>query len=394
MRKAGIYIHIPFCKARCAYCDFLSTTSGTDVQKEYFSALRRDIEGCGERAGKSGLPGPDSYSVVSVFFGGGTPSLPDPLLLTGILDSVRSCFHLEPDAEITVECNPGTLDDRRLSAYLQAGVNRLSIGLQSADDGMLKKLGRIHDFETYAREFEAARKTGFSNISVDLMYGLPGQDRASFRETLERVLSLDDPPQHISPYSLIVEEGTPFWERYHEDAERKSLGDAPLFLPSEDEEAGMLSDLKQILIKRGFHRYEISNWTLPGFESVHNKGYWERREYLGFGLGASGQAGRIRYKKTSSLPAYLNGDYEGKGRTILTDKDIMEETMFLGLREMCGVTRSHFQESCHAAMDQVYGDVIRRLAGLGLLSDDGRAIRLTERGIDISNLVLSEFLLD
>lgn len=387
LRPASIYIHIPFCARRCLYCDFLSTTFGPDVQKRYFQKLQEEIRLRAEEY--SGL-----YHIVSIFFGGGTPSLPSPELITDTLDLVRKSFEVDPDAEITIECNPGTLNTGKLRAYKEAGINRLSIGLQSADDGMLKKLGRIHTYETFVEEFEDARSIGFDNISVDLMYDLPGQDRAMFQSTLLALLRLKNPPQHISPYSLIVEEGTPFWDRYHEDAERKKLGGTPLFLPSEEEECGMLADLKEILTAHGYHRYEISNWAQEGFESLHNKGYWERREYLGFGLGASGQAGRIRYKKTSSLPAYLNGDYEGKGRTILTDKDIMEETMFLGLREMCGVTRSHFQESCHAAMDQVYGDVIRRLAGLGLLSDDGRAIRLTERGIDISNLVLSEFLLD
>lgn len=394
MRQAGIYVHIPFCRSRCAYCDFLSTTYGEDIQEQYFAALREDILTSGARAEKAGLPGPDSYSVVSVFFGGGTPSLPSPALLTGILQTIRSCFHLDPHAEITVECNPGTLDGNRLSAYRQAGVNRLSIGLQSADNSMLKRLGRIHDFETFSREFEEARRIGFSNISVDLMYDLPGQTRADFRDTLDKVLGLEDPPQHISPYNLIVEEGTPFWERYHEDAERKKLGDTPLFLPSEDEEAGMLRDLKEILTEKGFHRYEISNWAKPGFESVHNKGYWERREYLGFGLGASSQAGNMRYKKTSDLSAYLKGDFEEKEKIVLTEKDAMEETMFLGLREMSGVTRAHFLESFGTTMDQIYGSVIGQLTGIGLLEDDGNSIRLTEHGVEISNLVLSEFLLD
>ena len=274
--SAGLYIHIPFCVSRCLYCDFLSTTLGSEMQRRYFSALRKEI------LNAASLGFGKTYRILSVFFGGGTPSLPDDMLIADTLDVIRSRFDLAPDAEITLECNPGTLNDEKLHIYHSAGINRLSIGLQSADNSLLKLLGRIHDFETFRKEYTAARTAGFQNISVDLMYDLPGQSRAQFRDTLGQVLSLPDPPQHLSAYSLIIEPGTPFWERYHEDAERKALGDSPLFLPSEDEEAGMLSDLKSLLSEAGFHRYEISNWALNGFESVHNKGYWERRPYLGF----------------------------------------------------------------------------------------------------------------
>ncbi len=383
-RPAGIYIHIPFCVRRCSYCDFLSTTYGEDVQEQYFRMLDRQVRLS---------PYKDELRIVSVFFGGGTPSLPAPSLLTGILDTVRECFDVAKDAEITAECNPGTLDAVKLRAYRDAGINRLSIGLQSADNRMLKKLGRIHSFETFEKEFDLARETGFRNISVDLMYDLPGQDRAMFRDTLEKVLALREPPQHISPYSLIIEEGTPFWEMFHEDAELKKLGDTPLFLPSEDEESGMLSDLKEILTAHGYHRYEISNWAQEGFESLHNKGYWERREYLGFGLGASGQVRDRRCKVTSDLKSYLSGDLGEKEVITLSRKDKIEETMFLGLREMKGVSREAFQKEFGVTIDSIYGDVIRNLIRLKLIKDDGDAVRLTEHGIEISNPVLSEFLL-
>ncbi len=385
---AGLYIHIPFCVSRCLYCDFLSTTLGPKMQRRYFSVLRKEIL----HAASSGLW--KKYRILSVFFGGGTPSLPDAPLIADTLDLIRSCFELVPDAEITLECNPGTLNDEKLHMYRSAGINRLSIGLQSSDNKLLKALGRIHDFETFRREYAAARSAGFQNISVDLMYDLPGQSRAQFRDTLWQVLSLPDPPQHLSAYSLIIEPGTPFWERYHEDAERKALGDSPLFLPSEDEEAGMLSDLKAILSEAGFHRYEISNWALDGYESVHNKGYWERRPYLGFGLGASSQADRMRWKNTSDLNEYLSGSFARKEITHLSRSSEMEETMFLGLREMKGVTRQHFQEQLGVSMDEVYGCVLTNLTDLRLISDDGKAIRLTDRGISISNVVLAEFLLD
>lgn len=390
---AEIYIHIPFCRRRCLYCDFLSTTQGAETQKRYFDRLREQI-----RTSEYSRLGPDPERgdrcrIVSVFFGGGTPSLPDPSLITGTLDLIRECFDLDRDAEITIECNPGTLDDGKLSAYHKAGINRLSIGLQSADDGMLKKLGRIHDYRTFENEFTAARRLGFDNISVDLMYDLPGQDRAMFRSTLEKLQKLPDPPQHISAYSLIIEQGTPFWDRFHEDDERKKLGDKPLFLPSEDEESGMLADLKEILTAAGYHRYEFSNWAREGYESLHNKGYWERREYMGFGLGASSQMEKLRYKTTDRMEDFLSGDFEKKELISLSPENETEETMFLGLREMKGVSRRDFLERTGAPMDAVYGDVISRMAGIGLLEDDGESVRLTERGIEISNLVLAEFLL-
>lgn len=383
-RPAGIYIHIPFCERRCLYCDFLSTTFGEEIHRSYFRSLAEEIRQ---------FPDPGDFRIVSVFFGGGTPSYPSSSLLMGILEIVRDRFELSPDAEITVECNPGTLSLEKLSAYYKAGVNRLSIGLQSADNNMLKRLGRIHTYERFREEFDQARAAGFSNINVDLMYDLPGQDRAMFRSTLETILALPDPPEHISPYSLIIEEGTVFWDMYHEDAERKKLGDTPLFLPSEDEESGMLSDLKEILTRSGYHRYEISNWAEDGFESVHNKGYWERREYIGFGLGASSQIGRERYKNTSDMTDYLSGNREKKDVVLLTLENEMEETMFLGLREIKGVSRDLFLSRFGVTMDSVYHDVISSLCRLKLLDDEGDRIRLTDRGIEISNVVLSEFLL-
>lgn len=386
LRPASIYIHIPFCARRCLYCDFLSTTFGPDVQKRYFQKLQEEIRLRAEEY--SGL-----YHIVSIFFGGGTPSLPSPELITDTLDLVRKSFEVDPDAEITIECNPGTLNTGKLRAYKEAGINRLSIGLQSADDGMLKKLGRIHTYVTFVEEFEDARSIGFDNISVDLMYDLPGQDRAMFQSTLLALLRLKNPPQHISPYSLIVEEGTPFWDRYHEDAERKKLGGTPLFLPSEEEECGMLADLKEILTAHGYHRYEISNWAQEGFESLHNKGYWERREYLGFGPGAASQAEENRYKDTESLDGYLNGDFEKKEKVTLSLDEQIEETMFLGLREMKGINKEAFRNKFGRPLEEIYGNVLQNLTQLGLIEESGPSVRLTERGIEISNLVLAEFLL-
>ncbi len=395
-----IYVHIPFCVRKCNYCDFLSFPAAEEVQRQYFDCLKQEILGFEETEGKE---------VVSVFFGGGTPSLPDPSLITQTLDLIRSRFHLAPDAEITLECNPGTLSSEdasggnreagpdscdKLIRYRAAGINRLSMGLQSADNSLLRTLGRIHSFEQFEREYRKARQAGFDNISIDLMYGLPGQTIESWNETLDRVLALENSPEHISAYSLIIEEGTPFYERYHEDAQLKSLGEKPLFLPSEEEEGQMLHDLKEKLFSAGMHRYEISNYALDGFESRHNSGYWLRRQYAGFGLGASSQIGSLRYKNTDDLSRYLAADFSKREMFVLSRDNEIEETMFLGLRMTRGVDLEAFEKKFRVSALTVYADVIARMRENGLLAlEDGRLF-LTERGTDISNLVMSEFLLD
>lgn len=296
LRPLELYIHIPFCIRKCSYCDFLSFPAGEDTFRRYSAALKEEIRH---------FPGPEKYHVVSVFFGGGTPSLPPAEYIADILKSAEDHFQVDSDAEITIEANPGTLSAQKLQAYRRAGFSRLSLGLQSSDDLLLKRLGRIHTWETFRKEYGHALAAGFTSISVDLMYGLPGQTPQMFRKTLTDVLSLPCPPPHLSVYSLIVEPGTSFWDLYHEDNETKMRGEKPLFLPSEDEEAEMLSDLKNILTSRGYHRYEISSWARDGFECRHNKGYWERREYAGFGLGASSMTGHLRTRNVTDMAMYL-----------------------------------------------------------------------------------------
>ena len=411
-----IYIHIPFCVRKCNYCDFLSFPAEKEIQEQYFDSLRQEILSFEDTEGRE---------VVSVFFGGGTPSLPDPALIISTLDLIRSGFRMAPDAEITLECNPGTLSPGnssggeaepdpdsgdKLVRYRRAGINRLSMGLQSADNGLLRTLGRIHSFEQFEREYRKARQAGFDNISVDLMYGLPGQTLEIWDETLDRVLALDNRtdqektaggirtgrtgPEHISAYSLIIEEGTPFYERYREDAQLKSMGEKPLFLPSEEEEGKMLRDLKEKLHSAGMHRYEISNYALDGYESRHNSGYWLRRQYAGFGLGASSQIGSVRYKNTDDLSRYLAGDFSKREMFVLSKDNEIEETMFLGLRMTRGVDLEDFERKFRVSALTVYAEQIPRLQERGLIElKDGRLF-LTERGTDVSNLVMAEFLLD
>ena len=391
--ELGIYVHIPFCVRKCSYCDFLSFPASEQIQTDYFETLRREIDQ---------FRYAEQYEAVSVFFGGGTPSFPDPHQTVSVLDVLREKFRIRQDAEITIECNPGTLSEEKLHLYKEAGFNRLSLGLQSADNGMLSVLGRIHTWETFREEYCIAREAGFTNINVDLMYGLPGQTPDMWRDTLEKVLSLPngtrftarpEGPEHISAYSLIIEEGTPFWERYHEDAEVRNRGDRPLFLPDEQSEEEMLLDLNRMLQQTGMYRYEISNYALPGHESIHNTGYWLRREYAGFGLGASAQLGKNRERNTSDLKEYLSDKDVSKEIITLTRENEIEETMFLGLRMMRGVDLDRFEEVFRERAEVLYEDVITDLTRKGLLEISNGYLRLTERGISVSNLVMAEFLL-
>ena len=405
-RELGIYVHIPFCVRKCAYCDFLSFPASGRLQQAYFRALREEI---------AAFENAEEYEAVSVYFGGGTPSLPPAGEITNTLEVIRRSFSAAQDAEITIECNPGTMDRERLNAYRKAGFNRLSMGLQTADDTLLKTLGRIHTWETFLKEYFEARDAGFDNISIDLMYGLPGQTLPVWEDTLEKVKALA--PEHLSSYSLIIEEGTPFWDRYHEDDETKRRGEKTLFLPDEEEEDRMLEALKSSLRDIGMNRYEISNYARPGKESRHNTGYWLRREYAGFGLGASGQIKKTRYRNQSSLTEYLKsvsvlaerrekadqtdcpeisvfgpaGDVREE-TTVLTRKDEISETMILGLRMTEGVDLQRFEKTFSERAEDLFAEEIETYRRAGLLELAGRHLRLTERGFDVSNLVMSSFL--
>ncbi|MDY3919767.1 MAG: radical SAM family heme chaperone HemW [Candidatus Limivivens sp.] len=380
--KLELYVHIPFCVRKCAYCDFLSFAAKPAEKEQYVQVLIREIQS---------WKGKESRNVSSVFFGGGTPSILLPGQIEEILEEIGKCFFLEKGAEITLECNPGTLTEEKLSVYRRAGVNRLSIGLQSADNRELKLLGRIHTWEDFQESFRLARQAGFSNLNIDLISALPGQTPQSWRSTLEKVLMLE--PEHISAYSLIVEEGTPFYQAYGEDARRRDEGKKTRWLPSEEEERQMYEDTEVLLSQAGYQRYEISNYARSGFACRHNIGYWEREDYLGFGLGASSLYHNIRFKNTDSMEAYLEGEFEKTQIQELTVEEQMEEAMFLGLRMMQGVSLEKFQRTFGQSCESVYGEVLRKLEKQGLLKrQDGRAA-LTEKGIDVSNYCMAEFLL-
>ena len=382
MKELELYLHIPFCVKKCNYCDFLSALAGEETRAAYVDALLEEIRGFDE---------PEDYEVVTVFFGGGTPSILPGQAIFRIMEALREKFSFRKGAEITLEANPGTVDKEKLSFYKKAGINRLSFGLQSADAEELKKLGRIHTWEKFLESFQLAREAGFSNINVDLMSALPGQTKESWEKTLRQVLALQ--PEHISAYSLIIEEGTPFYQLYEKDVERRDAGEEPELIPSEEEERAMYESTGRILKEQGYLHYEISNYAKPGCECRHNLGYWQRRDYLGFGLGASTLLNPVRYKNTEDLEAYLGGDFSKKEFFVLTKDNQIEETMFLGLRVLEGVSKEQFREQFSCELRVVYRKELEKLEQEGLLEEEGDFVRLTSRGIDLSNPVLAEFLL-
>ncbi len=371
MKKAlSIYIHIPFCVKKCAYCDFLSAPATREVQEQYLHRLMEEIrEKAAWYAGE--------YMVHTVFIGGGTPTSVDADLLCKVLRVLKECFEVAKEAEISMECNPGTTSRESLVKYREVGVNRLSIGLQSTWDALLQKLGRIHTYRQFVETYKAAREAGFTNINIDLMSALPGQTLADYERTLRDVLALK--PEHISAYSLIVEEGTPFY-------------DMELDLPDEDTERAMYELTEALLSEKGYYRYEISNYALKGHECRHNQVYWERGEYLGLGLGASSLMREVRLKNNSNLQTYLQGDFSYEEEIELSRREAMEEFFFLGLRQMKGVSLVAFAEEFGEDTIDWFDKAISQSLKDGLLEQEGGILRLTPKGIDVSNFVFERFL--
>lgn len=367
-----LYIHIPFCVRKCAYCDFLSAPGSEEAKASYTKALLREIE-----AVKT-----EKREVSSIFVGGGTPSALSPSLMGDIFEKIHESFSVAQDAEITIEANPGTLSKEKLFLYKNAGINRLSLGLQSPEEAELKSLGRIHTYEEFLESFSLAREAGFQNINVDLMCALPDQTYEGWIRNLRTVAALH--PEHISAYSLIIEEGTPF-------AKRK------LNLPDEDTEYRMYEDTAGILEEYGYEQYEISNYAKKGLVCRHNIGYWTRKEYLGLGLGAASLWGNQRFSNTSDFSAYLkeSGSPEKirENKETLSLEDEMSEFMFLGLRMTEGVSKAEFLESFGTPIESVYGKVLDKYKNMGLLEEKEGRIFLTRAGIHVSNGVMAEFLL-
>ena len=383
-KELELYLHIPFCVRKCRYCDFLSFAKDEEVQDAYVQALCEEIKG---------WDGFVNRPISTIFIGGGTPTILPTREIRRILETIQEKRDQRFPApeEITIECNPGTVDEADLQTFLSSGINRISFGLQSADNRELKTLGRIHSWEEFLKSYRLARKAGFENINVDLMSALPGQTPAGWRRTLEKVLALQ--PEHISAYSLIIEEGTPFYQIYGEADQRRQEDEPQSLLPSEEEEREMYEDTGRILAAHGYHRYEISNYAKMGKECRHNCGYWKGIEYKGFGLGASSLLQKCRYRNTESLENYLDGDWQPEIVEALTRENEMEETVILGMRMMEGVSGEKFYQKYGKRLTDIYGETIRKYVKMGLMEADKQGIRLTERGISVSNVILSDFLI-
>lgn len=394
----GIYIHIPFCVKKCNYCDFLSfplSDNGavpgelqTDMVSEYCNAM------CNELCSYSYCAG--AYQVKTIYFGGGTPSILDGQSIEKVLTQIRSVFDVDSDAEITLECNPGTTEWHHFQDYRSMGINRLSIGLQSSHNEMLKKLGRIHTVEQFEQQYHEARLAGFDNISIDLMSALPGQTLAQYQKDLRYVVALE--PEHISSYGLIIEEGTMF-------ANSPSILKE---LPEEDLAVAMYEETERALTRAGYHRYEISNYSKKGKESRHNSSYWNGISYLGIGVGASSYLGEqsLRFCNVSDLKQYLLWFQQRVEPDILrslrreeewlSPEDEMEEFMFLGLRQMRGVCLQKFQSKFGVSMESVYGDVLQKHISrdnLYMYDNQGETmLALTRAAIPISNQIFVDFM--
>lgn len=382
-KELELYFHIPFCARKCLYCDFLSMPAQKNVQDAYMQAMLAEIEGRADEC--------RNYRVSSVFIGGGTPSILEAAWMEKLLAVVGERFDLRKDAEITIEVNPGTVDGEKLAVYRRAGINRLSIGLQSASDTELLALGRMHDYGQFLATYGAARRAGFENINVDVMSALPGQSLESYLETLRKLLLLRPMPEHISAYSLMVEEGTAFFGM-------QQAGE--LHLPDEDCERLMYEKTKEVLGAAGFRRYEISNYARDGYACRHNIGYWRRVDYLGFGIGAASLLENRRFRNRSGLEAYLAAPLLCREEEmLLTLEEQMEEFLFLGLRMDRGVGYGEFRQAFGREMHQMYEKEIKKNLKDGLLreyTDDDtgeRFLALTEKGVSVSNYVMAQFFL-
>ena len=365
MKSVGIYIHIPFCRRKCNYCDFCSFAGKDNDFFAYTEELCRRI-----RAFASA----EKRRAQTVYFGGGTPTLLPIECFSVIFDALKEGFLIADGAEITVECNPATVNESYLRALRDIGVNRLSIGLQSANENELKALGRLHSFEDFCISFDCARRAGFDNISIDLMYGIPEQTPISFKNTLEKILVLA--PEHISAYGLKIEDGTPF------GAMRDSL-----VLPDEDEEFEMYATCRQMLEDHGYTRYEISNFARAGRESRHNLRYWELDDYIGFGVAAHSCVDGERFGNSRDIAAFLRGEDITEERTVISEKERAYERIMLGLRLQRGIP---FEQYCEYAPDGERR--VERFVKAGYLSQKDGRIAFTDEGFFVSNAVLRELL--
>ncbi|EOU1681320.1 oxygen-independent coproporphyrinogen III oxidase [Clostridium perfringens] len=377
MDKISLYIHIPFCAQKCLYCDFPSFARKDHLRKAYIEALNKEIISLREKH--------NNLEINTIFIGGGTPSVLEANELECLLKEVAK-LNMEKDIEYSMECNPGNLTEEKLEVMKKYGVNRISMGLQAKQDNLLKGLGRIHNYKTFKENFLLAKKVGFNNINVDLMFGLPNQRLNEWEETLREIISLE--PAHISAYSLIIEEGTAFYNLYENDK---------LKLPTEEEERKMYHLAKKILEENGFNQYEISNYAKEGKECRHNLAYWNMDNWIGVGSAAASYINGKRIKNISSVEEYINS-IKDKGEAVEeiinnSKNDNMEEFMFMGLRKINGIDENEFKNRFSMNINDVYGEILNKYIGEGLLIRESGRIFLSEKGIEISNVIMADFLL-
>lgn len=387
-KNIGLYIHIPFCKKKCEYCDFKSYAGKEELVDEYIKWLKYEVKEVGEGNRLDYENNLDKLAIVkTIYIGGGTPSLIDSKYINEILEVVQQNYTLENDLEITIEVNPGTVNQEKLEQYKKSGINRLSIGLQSTHDRLLKKLGRIHNYEEFLNTFELARKVGFENINVDLMLGLPEQSLEDLKESVEKVIKLN--PEHISVYSLIVEEGTTFYNKLKENE---------LDLPEDEIERKMYWTVKQKLEEAGYVHYEISNFAKAGYESKHNLACWNQEEYIGFGTSAHSYTNNVRYSNIDNIKEYINNFKTNNeiDNFVFHEKQNkeskMKEFMMLGLRKIDGISIKEFKSRFTVNPIFLYRKELEKLVEGNLLDIDGDNIRLTNKGLDLANLVWEEFI--
>ncbi|MGL5084750.1 MAG: radical SAM family heme chaperone HemW [Clostridium sp.] len=375
LNEVSLYVHVPFCKQKCFYCDFPSYATLESLMEGYVEALCKEIE---DKA--------TGFIIKSIFIGGGTPSYLETHQIKKVLKTI-SKLNFSENMEFSMECNPGALEEEKLVAMFEGGVNRISMGLQAVQDTLLKSIGRIHTFNQFEENFKLARKVGFDNINIDLMFGLPNQKVSEWKETLETIAKIG--PNHISAYSLIIEEGTCFYKMWNNDK---------LILPCEDDEREMYEMTKEILKEYGYNQYEISNYCKDGYECEHNKVYWRCMPYLGVGSSSSSFMDGDRFKNINDVAQYIeniNKEIEvEEEREENSREDNLEEFMFMGLRLTEGISKNEFKARFGIDISSIYKEVIDKNILLGLIEENEEKILLTEKGIELSNKVMSEFILD
>lgn len=378
MEELGIYIHIPFCKQKCFYCDFCSFANKNEMQGKYVETVINEIKNITHK---------EKYTVTTIYLGGGTPSILSPNYIKNILQEIKSSFEILDDAEITIEINPGTVNEEKLKRYKEYGINRLSIGLQSANDKILKNIGRIHDYKQFEETFFYARKCGFKNINVDLMIGLPTQAIEDVKQTLEKIIQKN--PEHISVYSLIIEEGTII---------EKLINENKLQLPDEETERIMYWTVVNELKENGYNQYEISNFSKKTYESKHNTNCWKQKQYIGLGTSAHSYLNKKRYSNTNNIEEYIKNIQENnisKNITIheeQTEESTMNEYMLLGLRMIQGININEFKQKFKIDPTIKYKEILEKLQKENLIQITETSIKLTKQGIDFGNIVWEEFI--